>query len=169
MKTLTVLILLGLSCLLYADNTITPRSGILPNYITSKSNVSIKAIVPLCTFPASPEQPNFYHLSDDNHITFVFQIAYWGMVCPGIPEYPIFREIGQLPEGEYTMQAYITTGPVPENIDEPLGQAHGDLVRFTVYAPAAAVPTTGLWGILLIAFTILLSVAIRKRRAINSN
>ena len=117
----TLLLFLSIN-VAHSGQGIPVRSGVLPEMPTVNTplRLGIEAGLNPC-LGTGASYPTFFHLSNDNHITFVMV----GMIvspCPNIGGYGLQYEIGSLPAGDYTVQIYIVSGPlsVPQSINDPL-------------------------------------------------
>lgn len=144
-------LVLGIFCLTWAFGVNAgggnQRIGVFPNIITDQDIVRIGIADTLAPCIAVDDSITpFYHLSASNHITFVF-VGIGYNPCINIPGFGVYFDTTTLPVGDYTLQAYVVSGPssLPSNINDPLGAQFGDLVQFTVQgSQAVQVPTFGL-------------------------
>lgn len=136
-----------------------PRTGVLPDTITSEDLViiGIANLLSPCV-GTSDSYPTFYHLSETNHITFVF--AGLGVnPCPDIPGFGLQYETMQLMAGDYTLQVYVVGGPnsIPVTINDPLGTEFGDLIQFSVQgSKLEEVPALGKCALIAVIFLFIL-------------
>ena len=114
--------------------------------------------------------PTFYHLSDGNHITFVFT-AQGINPCPNQPGYPLRYDIGELSAGKYTAQVYFagSISDVPTSIDQvDLNTWLGPLLNFEVRGPVVpqTVPINNGVGLFVMAglFVLLLFIKLRRKK-----
>lgn len=145
-----------------------PRTGILPENPIEGDNIIVGVAGSLSPCLAIDfNDPTFYHLSDSNHITFVF-VALVANPCPDVPGFSLQYEIGTLATGDYTIQVYIvnSSNELPTSINDPIGvpggvgAPWGDLVSFNVRGnnPPAPVPTLHFMCLLLMAGFIVIAV-----------
>ncbi len=152
----TIFLFFSLNCLASQGGFI--RSGVIPNTPVAGQNVTIgieSSIVPCLGF--YEETDLFYHLSNDNHITFV--VAAIGVnPCPNIPGFSYQHNIGQLPAGNYTAQVYTVNFPedLPQSINDPLGFALDDGFSFVVQGTPTSVPAISLISGLILLCVILI-------------
>ncbi len=162
MKKIILLYLLFWNALSVAGNSAFPRTGVLPEHITVEDavRISIAAHIPPC-IGSSDSYPTFFHLSENNHITFVF-VAYGYSPCPYIYDFTMFYDIGTLSAGDYTLQVYTVGGPldIPQSINDPLGYPLGELLEFSVQGVAepVSVPFLSAWAIGLLMVLMFLTV-----------
>ncbi len=143
------------------------RTGVLPNNPTTGTPLIIGIANTLAPcLGSSDTYPTFYHLSNSNHITFVF-VAIGVNPCIDIPGFGLQYTTPALPAGDYTLQVYIVGGPpsIPTNINHPLGTELGDLIQFSVLGPMATpVPSMSSIGIMLLIFSVFLFACFRYRK-----
>lgn len=161
MKKFLFLGLLLWGSLSLAGNQPFPRTGVLPEQITTADSVRVGIANMLSPCLGTGDMyPTFYHLANDNHITFVLA-AMIVEPCPNQPGFGLQYDVGVLSEGNYTLQVYVVGSPddVPITINDPLGTPLGELVEFSVQGVGVATPVSFLseWsiGLLILSFYVI--------------
>ena len=154
---------------LQAGDTAFPRTAIFPLEISIDTPVEIGIASNLNPCLAtSMTYPTFYHLSDGNHITFVFT-AQGINPCSNQPGYPLRYDIGELSAGNYTAQVYFASSisDIPASIDEvDLNTGLGPLLNFEVRGPVtpAMVPINNGVVLFLMAGLFVFGLFVMKRK-----
>ena len=110
----------------------------------------------------------FYTEQNGNEINLVVSMG------PGLPlcniQYEYYYDLGQLSEGSYQIEVYVTTGttPYPINLNEWIATDTFDINVQGIQSTATPVPSMNLLGlILLFLLTVGLTAVIAKTRGVS--
>lgn len=142
------------------------RIAVFPDLITDQDLVTVAIADTLSPCIAVNESITpFYHLSESNHITFVF-VGIGYNPCINLPDFGVFFDTPVLPEGDYTLQSYVVSGPnsLPVTIDDPLGAQFGNLIQFSVQGTQITpVPSLNFQATALLILLFLLVISLRLK------